>query len=79
MYNTGQWIANCKTERVKRIARASVYVLEVGPPRPNQTQTLQNLKAEGLVGLYRVGKKDEKTSQIDQNHYLRSSDFLPSP
>ena len=79
MNNTGQWIANCKVERVKRIARASIYVLTVGPPQPNQTQTLQSLMADGLVGLYRVGKKDEKTSQRDQNQYLKSSDFLPSP
>lgn len=74
-----EWIANCKLERVERISAASIYVLEVGPPRPNQLQTLENLQAEGLVGLYRTSKKDDATSRKDQNQYLSSLDFTPSP
>ena len=79
MKSKGQWIANCREDRVERIARASIYVLQVGPPKPNQMQTQANLEAEGLVGLYRVAEKDAQTSLHDQNQYLESSDFLPSP
>jgi hypothetical protein len=75
----GEWIANCKRERVERIADASIYVLKVGPPRPNQLQTLDNLEAEDIVGLYRLTKKNDDAARCDQERYLRNSDFMPSP
>jgi hypothetical protein len=75
----GEWIANCKMERVERIAYASIYVLEVGPPRPNQLQTLDNLQAEGIVGLYRLSKKNDAATRYGQERYLKNSDFMPSP
>jgi len=77
--NRGEWIANCLPDRVPRIAAASVYHLRVGPPRPNQLQTLEDLKAKGLVGLYRLGKKDPADVRAGQHQYLRSSPFAPSP
>ena len=53
----GEWIANCKPDRVDRIQAASVFLLKVGPPQPNQLQTKQDLEERGLVGLYRIGEK----------------------
>jgi len=64
---------------VQRISAASVFLLRVGPPRPNQLQTLEGLEADGYVGLYRVGKKDESTARNDQETYLAQSEFLPTP
>jgi hypothetical protein len=64
---------------VERISSASVFLLRVGPPRPNQMQTQQALEADGLVGLYRVGKKDQLEVRSGQESYLRDTDFLPSP
>lgn len=75
----GQWIANCKPERVDRISSASIFILRVGPPRPNQMQTQEALEADGLVGLYRVAKKDQLDVRNGQEAYLRDTDFLPSP
>lgn len=79
MPQSPKWIANCLPERVSRIANASVYVLEVGPPQPNQLQTQEDLEAQGLVGLYRTAKKEKKQINQDQQAYLTSSDFDPSP
>ena len=75
----GEWVANCPPERVARIAAASVYVLEVGPPRPNRMQTQEELVRQGLVGLYRVGRKDPERIARDQKSYLEESQFVPSP
>lgn len=79
MSQKGQWIANCRPERVARISSASIFILNVGPPRPNQMQTQEALEADGLVGLYRVGKKDQLEARSSQEAYLRDTDFLPSP
>lgn len=79
MSHRGEWIANCRPERVQRIATASIFHLQVGPPRPNQLQTLEGLESDGLVGLYRVGKKDDQATRADQESYLAQSEFLPSP
>ena len=79
MSNTGVWIANCRPDRIARIAAASVFQLSVGPPRPNQLQTMEGLLAEGIVGLYRVGKKEAQEVAQDQRTYLSQSEFLPSP
>lgn len=73
------WVANCKPDRVERIRAASVFTLQVGPPRPNQLQTMEGLLAEGVVGLYRVGKKESGHVRNDQARYLAESDFSPSP
>ncbi len=75
----GEWIANCLPEKVERIRAASVFRLEVGPPRPNQMQNLDDLLEQGLVGLYRVGKKKPDEIQRGQQSYLRQSDFAPTP
>ncbi len=75
----GEWIANCKPDRVDRIRSASVFRLQVGPPRPNQFQTMEGLLSEGIVGLYREGKKGEIETRTDQARYLAESDFVPSP
>lgn len=75
----GEWIANCRPERVQRIAAASIFHLLVGPRRPNQLQTTEGLESEGIVGLYRVGKKDEQAARADQERYLAQSEFLPTP
>ena len=79
MSTNGQWIANCLPDRVGRIANASVFTLEVGPPQANQLQTLEDLESQGLVGLYKVGKKTREQVEMDQRSYLRASDFLPTP
>ncbi len=79
MSQRGEWIANCKPERVQRICSASVFMLRVGPPRPNQLQTTEGLESEGIVGLYRMGKKDDQEARADQERYLAQSEFLPSP
>ena len=79
MSQRGDWIANCLPDRVERIAAASVYHLEVGPPRPNQMQTLEDLLAKGMVGLYRVGKKSEAEIRAGQARYLAESPFAPAP
>ena len=73
------WIANCKPDRVERIRAASVFLLQVGPPRPNQLQTMEGLLSDGGVGLYRAGKKDQGAVHSDQARYLAESDFAPSP
>ncbi|MDR1398253.1 MAG: hypothetical protein LBJ14_11070 [Desulfarculales bacterium] len=75
----GQWIANCKKERAERIASASIYILEVGPPVPNQLQTLEKLQADNFIGLYRLEKKETETILREQNNYLHASEFTPSP
>jgi hypothetical protein len=79
MIQYGQWIANCKKERVERICAASIYTLRVGAPVPNQLQTLEKLEADGFVGLYRLQKKESGTIQRDQNNYLHTSAFVPTP
>ncbi len=79
MATRGEWIANCLPDRVERIAAASVFLLRVGPPQPNQMQNLADLLARGVVGLYRQGKKPAEQAQSDQRTYLAQSDFLPSP
>ena len=79
MSTRGEWIANCKPDRVDRIRSASVFRLQVGPPRPNQIQTMDGLLADGVVGLYRVDKKAEPEVRSDQARYLAESDFAPSP
>jgi hypothetical protein len=66
-------------ERVERIAAASIYLLEVGPPRPNQLQNLEDLLEQGMVGLYRVGKKPPEDASAGQEEYLRNSPFTPAP
>lgn len=73
------WIANCKPDRVERIRAASIYHLQVGPPKPNQLQTMEGLLSDGIVGLYRTGKKDQGVVRGDQARYLADSDFSPSP
>lgn len=75
----GEWIANCKPDRVDRIRAASVFLLQVGPPQPNQLQTLQDLEDRGLVGLYRVGEKSPPDIRQGQETYLKESDFMPTP
>lgn len=79
MSNKGEWIANCRPERVSRISSASIYLLRVGPPRPNQMQTREGLEADGFVGLYKVGRKEDEAARLDQHDYLEQSDFLPTP
>ena len=79
MNTWGEWIANCKPDRVDRIRSAGVFRLQVGPPRPNQFQTMDGLLADGIVGLYRVEKKAEPEALADQARYLAESDFSPSP
>ena len=79
MSQLGQWVANCKPDRVERIAAASVYDLVVGPPKPNQINSLEDLAEQGIVGLYRVAKKAEAQIAADQKRYLEESDFMPSP
>ena len=79
MSEQGEWIANCLPDRVDRIKSASVFMLSVGPPIPNQMQTQEDLLERGLVGLYRTGKKSEVAVRRDQESYLRQSDFTPSP
>jgi hypothetical protein len=64
---------------VQRISSASVFHLQVGPPRPNQLQTMEGLLSDGLVGLYRVGKKEDPLARADQERYLAQSEFMPSP
>lgn len=79
MSHKGEWIANCLPDRVDRISAASIYLLQVGPPRPNQLQTLEDLLEQGMVGLYRVGKKHASEAAAGQEEYLRNSPFTPSP
>lgn len=79
MSQQGEWIANCPPDRVERIAKASVYRLEVGPPVPNQQQTLEDLEEQGLVGLYRREKKSQQETSDGQRSYLEQSPFGPSP
>ncbi len=79
MSQKGEWIANCLPDRVERISAASVYLLRVGPPRPNQLQNMEDLVEQGMVGLYRVGKKPEEEVRQGQRQYLESSPFAPSP
>ncbi|MFH1035418.1 MAG: hypothetical protein V1806_12995 [Pseudomonadota bacterium] len=79
MSQRGEWIANCRPDRVQRISSASIFNLRVGPPRPNQLQTMEGLESEGIVGLYRVGKKQDQDARADQERYLAESEFLPSP
>jgi hypothetical protein len=40
---------------------------------------MEGLLAEGIVGLYRVGKKEAQEVAQDQRTYLSQSEFLPSP
>ena len=75
----GEWIANCLPDRVDRIAAASVYHLQIGDPRPNQLQTFEDLKEQGLVGLYRTERKSKHQVKHDQAGYLSGSDFSPTP
>jgi len=75
----GEWIANCLPERVDRIRAASVFLLNVGPPQPNQMQTQEDLEERGLVGLYRVGEKSAQQIRAGQESYLKASDFMPTP
>jgi len=75
----GEWIANCLPDRVERISAASVYLLQVGPPRPNQLQNLDDLVEQGMVGLYRVGKKNHDQVRHGQTRYLEESPFAPVP
>ncbi|ADK86469.1 hypothetical protein Deba_3116 [Desulfarculus baarsii DSM 2075] len=79
MSQLGHWVANCQPERVTRIVTASVYELVVGPPKPNQIQTMDDLLEQGLVGLYRTGRKDATRAREDQRRYLAESDFDPTP
>lgn len=79
MSNRGEWIANCLPNRVDRIQSASIFRLEVGPPVPNQLQTLEDLKDRGMVGLYRLEKKTEQDRCADQERYLHQSEFMPTP
>ena len=79
MSHKGNWIANCLPDRVERISAASVYLLRVGPPRPNQLQKMEELVEQGMVGLYRMGKKDDEEVREGQAHYLNSSPFAPAP
>lgn len=75
----GDWIANCLPDRVERISAASVYLLRVGPPKPNQLQNMDDLVEQGMVGLYRLKKKADDDVRKGQAHYLESSPFAPSP
>lgn len=75
----GEWIANCQPDRVDRIQAASVFLLKVGPPQPNQLQNRRDLEERGLVGLYRTGEKPTRDIRQGQATYLRESDFLPTP
>jgi hypothetical protein len=75
----GEWIANCMPDRVARISSASVYLLQVGPPRPNQMQRQEDLENQGMVGLYRMGEKSAEETQADQTAYLEESEFAPAP
>ena len=79
MSHQGEWIANCMPDRVARISAASVFLLQVGPPKPNQMQRQEDLEQQGMVGLYRMGKKSEQEAQAGQTSYLSQSDFSPSP
>lgn len=79
MSHKGDWIANCLPDRVERISSASVYLLKVGPPKPNQLQNMEDLLEQGMVGLYRIGKKADDDVQRGQAEYLESSPFAPSP
>ncbi len=79
MSTKGEWIANCLPDRVDRISAASVYLLRVGPPRPNQMQNLEDLHEKGVVGLYRFGKKSREDAARSQHEYLQNSDFTPTP
>lgn len=40
---------------------------------------MEGLLSEGIVGLYREGKKNEFETRADQARYLAESDFVPSP
>ncbi len=40
---------------------------------------MEGLLSEGIVGLYREGKKGEFEARADQARYLADSDFVPSP
>lgn len=75
----GAWIANCLPSRVERIQSASIFHLEIGPPKPNQLQTFEDLVDQGLVGLYKGSKKKAIAAASDQARYLSTSDFSPSP
>ena len=79
MSHQGEWIANCMPDRVARISAASVFLLQVGPPKPNQMQKQEDLEGIGMVGLYRTGKKTQQEAQAGQESYLRESDFAPTP
>ena len=68
MSHSGEWIANCLPERVERISAASVYRLKVGPPRPNQLQTMDDLEEKGLVGLYRLEAKNPEARAWPDPH-----------
>ena len=74
----GEWIANCLPDRVDRISAASIYLLQVGPPRPNQMQNLKDLHDKGVVGLYRFGKKSREDAANSQRDYLQNSEFAPT-
>lgn len=78
MATKGEWIANCLPDRVARISSASVYRLRVGPPVPNQMQCYEDLVEQGMVGLYRMGKKAQGKVQAEQQKYLDESEFKPS-
>lgn len=79
MSHRGQWIANCMPSRVERIRSASIFKLQVGPPVPNQLQTLEDLVDRGMVGLYRLEKKSDEQMRSDQQRYLDENHFMPSP
>lgn len=79
MSTKGDWIANCLPDRAEHIADASVYRLQVGPPRPNQMQKYEDLVEKGMVGLYRLEKKDSRAIKSGQKTYLQESDFKPAP
>ncbi len=79
MSHQGEWIANCMPDRVARISAASVFLLQVGPPKPNQMQRQEDLEGKGMVGLYRMGKKNEQEARAGQKSYLSESDFTPAP
>lgn len=74
-----EWIANCRPERVQHIVAASIFHLLVRPPRPHQLQTTEGLESEGIVVLYRVGKKDKQAARADQERYLAQSEFPAHP
>ena len=79
MSKRGAWVANCLPSRVERIQSASIFHLEIGPPKPNQLQTFDDLVEQGLVGLYKGAKKKAEAAASDQARYLSTSDFSPSP